>query len=37
LSLSRGLVAAHHGTLDLDTASPHTRFVIRIPLTQPHA
>lgn len=34
LSLSRGLVEAHHGTLDLDTESAHTRFVIRIPLTQ---
>jgi len=37
LSLSRGLVEAHHGTLDLDTTSAHTRFVIRIPLTQPRA
>jgi len=37
LSLSRGLVEAHHGTLELDTESPHTRFVIRLPLTQPRA
>ena len=37
LSLSRGLVESHHGTLDLDTESPHTRFVLRIPLTQPPA
>ena len=37
LSLSRGLVEAHHGTLELDTDAPHTRFVIRIPLTQPRA
>jgi len=37
LSLSRGMVEAHHGTLDLDTESPQTRFVIRIPRTQPHA
>ncbi len=35
LSLSHGLIDAHNGTLDLDTESPHTRFVIRIPLTQP--
>ncbi len=34
LSLSRDLVESHHGTLELDTRSPHTRFVIRIPLTQ---
>ena len=37
LSLSRDLVAAHHGTLELDTAAPHTRFVIRLPLAQPRA
>jgi len=37
LSLSRSLVEAHHGTLELDPESPHTRFVIRIPMTQPHA
>ncbi|HSD91343.1 MAG TPA: ATP-binding protein [Kofleriaceae bacterium] len=35
LSLSRNLVEAHRGTLDLDTSSSHTRFVIRIPRTQP--
>ncbi|MBL0219799.1 MAG: HAMP domain-containing histidine kinase [Myxococcales bacterium] len=35
LSLSRGLVAAHHGTLELDTESRNTRFVIRIPMVQP--
>jgi signal transduction histidine kinase len=35
LSLSRTLVEAHHGTLHLDTASPNTRFVMRIPRTQP--
>ncbi len=35
LSLSRGIVQAHHGTLELDTASPCTRFVIRLPLAQP--
>lgn len=37
LSLSRGLIEAHHGTLELDATAPHTRFVIRIPLTQPPA
>jgi len=35
LSLSRGLVEAHHGTLELDSASAHTRFVMRIPRAQP--
>jgi signal transduction histidine kinase len=35
LSLSRGLVEAHRGTLWLDPEAPHTRFVSRIPLTQP--
>ncbi|HEX5061975.1 MAG TPA: HAMP domain-containing sensor histidine kinase, partial [Kofleriaceae bacterium] len=35
LSLSRGLVEAHHGTLELDDSSPRTRFVMRLPLTQP--
>jgi signal transduction histidine kinase len=34
LSLSRGIVEAHHGTLELDTASPCTRFVIRVPQVQ---
>lgn len=37
LSLSRGLVEAHHGTLELDGESPHTRFVMRIPRAQPAA
>lgn len=35
LSLSRSLVEAHRGTLVLDTTSSHTRFVMRIPRTQP--
>ncbi len=35
LSLSRGLVEAHHGTLELDSSSAHTRFVMRIPRAQP--
>ena len=34
LSLSRGIVEAHRGTLELDATSPHTRFVIRLPLAQ---
>jgi signal transduction histidine kinase len=37
LSLSGGLVQAHHGTLEIDTASARTRFVLRIPLAQPRA
>jgi signal transduction histidine kinase len=37
LSLSRNLVEAHRGTLTLDPDSPHTRFVIRVPRTQPRA
>jgi signal transduction histidine kinase len=37
LSLSRGLVEAHHGTLELDTASAHTCFVLRLPRAQPAA
>ncbi|HSD90024.1 MAG TPA: HAMP domain-containing sensor histidine kinase [Kofleriaceae bacterium] len=32
LSLSRGIVESHHGTLVLDPHSPHTRFVVRLPL-----
>jgi signal transduction histidine kinase len=35
LSLSAGLVEAHHGVLELDAASEHTRFVLRIPRVQP--
>jgi signal transduction histidine kinase len=34
LSLSTGVVEAHHGTLQIDSESAHTRFVLRIPLTQ---
>jgi signal transduction histidine kinase len=36
LSLSRGIVEEHHGTLTLDPRAPHTRFVVRLPL-QPDA
>ncbi len=35
LSLSRGIVEAHHGTIALDETAAHTRFVVRIPLHQP--
>jgi signal transduction histidine kinase len=34
LSLSKSIVEAHHGTLELDDDAPHTRFVIRVPLVQ---
>jgi signal transduction histidine kinase len=34
LSLSRGIVETHHGTLELDPRAPHTRFAMRIPLAQ---
>jgi signal transduction histidine kinase len=35
LSLSRGLMEAHRGTLELDTTSPNTRFVMRLPMAEP--
>jgi signal transduction histidine kinase len=35
LSLSRGLVEAHRGTLTLDTSSRNTRFVMRLPAADP--
>jgi C4-dicarboxylate-specific signal transduction histidine kinase len=34
LSISLGIVKAHNGELFLDEASPHTRFVMRLPKTQ---
>jgi PAS domain S-box-containing protein len=37
LSVSAGIVAAHQGRLFLDTESPNTRFVIRLPLRQAEA
>jgi signal transduction histidine kinase len=37
LSLSRGIIEAHRGTLELDTRSQNTRFTIRIPLVQADA
>ena len=36
LSVSHGIVNAHGGSLRLDNASPHTRFVIRLPKAQAH-
>jgi signal transduction histidine kinase len=35
LSLSRGLMEAHRGTLALDTTSANTRFVMRLPVAEP--
>jgi len=32
LSVSCGIVEAHHGRLFLDESDPHTRFVMRVPL-----
>jgi signal transduction histidine kinase len=37
LSLTRGIVEQHGGALRLDTASPHTRFVMRLPKHRPRA
>ena len=34
LSISEGLIKAHHGRLYLDSASPHTRFVVVLPREQ---
>ncbi len=35
LSISRSIVERHGGTLALDRASPHTRFVMRLPKVRP--
>lgn len=35
LSISRALVQGHGGTLTLEPASPHTRFVVTLPRRQP--
>jgi C4-dicarboxylate-specific signal transduction histidine kinase len=32
LSISKGIAESHHGSLHLDTESPHTRFVLGIPM-----
>jgi nitrogen-specific signal transduction histidine kinase len=32
--LSTGFIADHGGTIELDPASSHTRFVVRVPLSQ---
>ena len=34
LSLSKSIALAHHGDLYYDTASPHTKFVLRLPKKQ---
>jgi PAS domain S-box-containing protein len=34
LSISRSLIQRHQGRLEYDSSSPHTRFLIRIPVTQ---
>lgn len=31
LSISKGIAESHRGSLELDTQSPHTRFVLRLP------
>jgi len=33
LSISRSIVLEHEGTLELDQSSPHTRFVMKLPLS----
>ena len=35
LSISKAIAESQHGELFLDTDSPHTRFVLRVPRTQP--
>lgn len=35
LSISKGLAEVHHGALELDRASRHTRFLVRLPKKQP--
>ena len=34
LSIATGIIESHHGTLDVDTEAPNTRFVIRLPKRQ---
>jgi len=34
LSISKHIVLAHNGTLSLDTTSPNTRFIVRLPKRQ---
>jgi len=36
LSVARGIVEKHKGTIKLDTASENTRFIIRLPAVQPN-
>lgn len=33
LSISQGIIASHNGSFYYDAKSPHTRFVIELPLT----
>ncbi|OFZ30699.1 MAG: hypothetical protein A2622_13605 [Bdellovibrionales bacterium RIFCSPHIGHO2_01_FULL_40_29] len=35
LSISKGIIDQHRGTFQLDTTHPNTRFVVKIPKTQP--
>jgi len=35
LSISKGIAESHHGTLYYEAKSPHTRFVLSLPLRQP--
>jgi C4-dicarboxylate-specific signal transduction histidine kinase len=35
LAVSHGIIEEHHGRLELDLASAHTRFVVTLPLRQP--
>lgn len=37
LSIAKGIMEEHHGSLEYDASSPHTRFVLRLPLFQPKA
>ncbi|GIL18613.1 MAG: hypothetical protein BroJett040_23640 [Oligoflexia bacterium] len=34
LSVARGLIEQHRGTIKLDSNSPHTKFLVRIPIQQ---
>lgn len=36
LSISKGLIEAHHGKIYLDSAHPNTKFVIELPIKQEH-
>lgn len=36
LSISKGLIEAHHGKIYLDSTHPNTKFVIELPIKQEH-